>query len=73
MITQVNETLQSLYDAVGLQVRAAHLALQQIANKDMRYAKDLKINITNSLKYENLSEKESALLALSVAINEKTK
>jgi alkyl hydroperoxide reductase subunit D len=29
--------------------------------------------VGNALKYESLSEKESALLALSVAINEKTK
>lgn len=72
MTSQLNETLQSLYDAVGYKSEGS-LVLQQIANKDMRYAKDLKINITNSLKYENLTEKESALLALSVAINEKSK
>ena len=44
-----------------------------MANIEARYLKDLKINISNALKYESLSEKESALLALSVAINEKTK
>ena len=47
-------------------------ALLDMADLDARYLKDLKINVSNSLSYENLSGKESALLALSVAINEKS-
>jgi len=44
-----------------------------MGNIETRYLKDLKINVSNALKYESLTEKESALLALSVAINEKQK
>ena len=43
-----------------------------LINTDARYIKDLKINVGNVLSNaQHLSKKESYLLALSVAINEK--
>lgn len=68
----INETLEGLLNNINYQSDAPK-ALIDMANIEARYLKDLKINISNALKYESLSEKESALLALSVAINEKTK
>ncbi len=70
--TIINETLEGLLNNINYQSDAPK-ALIDMANIEARYLKDLKINISNALKYESLSEKESALLALSVAINEKTK
>lgn len=70
--TAINETLEGLLNNINYQ-SGAPKALIDMGNTEARYLKDLKINIGNALKYESLSEKESALLALSVAINEKVK
>lgn len=70
--TAINETLEGLLNNINYQ-SGAPKALIDMGNTEARYLKDLKINIGNALKYESLSEKESALLALSVAINEKIK
>lgn len=66
-----NETLDGLLNTINYKA-SAPTPLVDMAAKDARYLKDLKINISNALKYESLSDKESALLALSVAINEKS-
>lgn len=66
-----NETLDGLLNTINYKA-SAPTPLVDMAAKDTRYLKDLKINISNALKYESLSDKESALLALSVAINEKS-
>lgn len=70
--TIMNETLEGLLNTINYKTDAPQ-ALIDMGNIEARYLKDLKINVGNALKYESLSEKESALLALSVAINEKTK
>jgi alkyl hydroperoxide reductase subunit D len=70
--TVINETLEGLLNTINYQSDVPK-ALIDMGNIEARYLKDLKINIGNALKYESLSEKESVLLALSVAINEKTK
>ncbi len=70
--TVINETLEGLLNSISYTKNAPEV-LTKMGNTEARYLKDLKINVSNALKYENLSEKESALLALSVAINEKTK
>lgn len=70
--TIMNETLEGLLNTINYTTDAPQ-ALSDMGTIEARYLKDLKINVGNALKYESLSEKESALLALSVAINEKTK
>ena len=70
--TIINETLEGLLNTINFTTDAPQ-ALIHMGNIDARYLKDLKINVSNALKYGHLSEKESALLALSVTINEKTK
>jgi alkyl hydroperoxide reductase subunit D len=68
----INETLEGLLNTINYTSDAPQ-ALIDMGHIESRYLKDLKINVGNALKYESLTEKESALLALSVAINEKTK
>jgi alkyl hydroperoxide reductase subunit D len=70
--TIINETLEGLLNTINYTSDAPKV-LVDMGNTEARYLKDLKINVGNALKYDSLSEKESALLALSVAINEKTK
>jgi len=70
--TIVNETLKGLMETISY-TDYVPAELEAMANLDAKYLKDLKINTGNALKYATLSEKESALLALSVAINEKAK
>jgi lipoyl-dependent peroxiredoxin subunit D len=47
--------------------------LDKIANAGHRYLKDLKVNFSNAMSFETLSKKESYLLALAVAVNDKHK
>lgn len=66
----MTETLTSLAERLGLP--AEHLG-NGIHEVDLhhKYIKDLKINVINSLQYEELTLKESYLLAYSAALNEK--
>ena len=67
-----NETVTSLLTNLGLDTSAAYPALESLGQVDHRYLRDLKINVGNVLNNsQNLSKKEAALLALSVAVNEK--
>lgn len=70
--TTINETLEGLVNTINY-TSSIPQPLMDMGAKESRYLKDLKINVSNALKYETLSAKESALLALSVAINEKSK
>jgi len=66
-----NETLGKLLEdmqIVGLQKESP---LVLLAETDHRYLRDLRINVSNALNYPNLSKKDSLLIALSVAANEK--
>jgi alkyl hydroperoxide reductase subunit D len=70
--TIVNETLAGLMESINYKGTIPR-ALENMTGLDSKYLKDLKINTGNALKYDTLSPKESALLALSVAINGKIK
>lgn len=67
----LNETKSNLLKELGLPEEAIFKFLEQLAISDSRYLKDLRINVSNVLNSPNLSKKESFLLALCVAINEK--
>lgn len=71
MLDIKNETLDRLLTDYNLTEAPLSEGLQLLADKDHRYLKDLRINLNNALAYPNLSKKESYLLALAVAINEK--
>lgn len=67
----VGNTKESLYKEVNLPADFESVLIDKLAGLDHRYMKDLKINIGNVLKSQNINKKESVLLALGVAINEK--
>ncbi|MFC0181853.1 alkyl hydroperoxide reductase subunit D [Pseudarcicella hirudinis] len=71
MFGVANETKANLLKEVNLPENFESLFLDRLNTADHRYIKDLKINVSNALKAQNLSEKEAVLLALGVAINEK--
>ena len=62
---------ESLLKEVNLPEGFESVLLDKLANVDHRYLKDLKVNVSNVLKYQNLSKKEILFLALGTAINEK--
>lgn len=71
MFTTASNTKKSLFESVNLPEELESSLIDRLNDADSRFLKDLKINVGNVLKSQHLSEKEAALLALSVAINEK--
>ncbi|MEA5137899.1 carboxymuconolactone decarboxylase family protein [Arcicella rigui] len=72
MFGTVSETKKNLLAEVNLPAAFESIFLDRLNALDHRYIKDLKINVSNALKAQTLKEKEAVLLALSVAINEKS-
>lgn len=70
-MVQVNETTAELLQLLHIQDEVTPTVLQTLNNTDARYIRDLKVNVGNVLVTTHLSEKESALLALSIAANQK--
>jgi len=68
----MNDTIQNLF--ADLQIPAEHrsISLEKLSAVDSRFLKDLKLNIAAVLKSTHINKKESYLLALSVAVNEKS-
>ena len=64
-------TKDSLYKEINLPAEFESVLINKLAALDHRYLKDLKINIGNVLKSQNINRKEALLIALSVAVNEK--
>ena len=71
MFGTVSETKKNLLAEINLPVEFESVFLNRLNTADHRYIKDLKINLSNSLKAQTLNEKEAVLIALSIAINEK--
>ncbi|MDI9866366.1 carboxymuconolactone decarboxylase family protein [Flectobacillus sp. DC10W] len=71
MFGTTSETKKNLLAELNLPTDLASVFLDRLNSADHRYIKDLKINVSNSLKASTLSEKDAVLLALGVAINEK--
>src|SRR6187402_1734803 len=70
-MVQVNETTAELLQLLHIQDEVTPSVLQTLNNADARYIRDLKVNAGNVLVTNHLTEKESALLALSIAANQK--
>jgi len=68
----MNETIQNLFTDLHIPADYKSTGLEKLAAADSRYLKDLKLNIGAVLKSTNLTKKEAYLLALSVAVNEKS-
>jgi alkyl hydroperoxide reductase subunit D len=71
MIQTENETLGRILDDFNLREAELSTGLELLASTDSKYLRDLRINVSNALAYPNLTKKESYLIALAVAINEK--
>jgi len=71
MDIQQNETIQNLYTDLGIDAGHSSPALKSMSAVDSRSIKDLKLNVSAVLGSSNMNRKETALLALSVASNEK--
>lgn len=65
------EGTAALLEEVGAPTGHANAALQLLGGVASRYSRDLKLNLKAVLKSEHLNEKEAALLALSIAANQK--
>lgn len=68
-----NETLISLAQLLKIENEDIGQGLVTIAQNEHKYIKDLKVNVSNALNFPNLNKKESTLLALGAAINDKNK
>lgn len=66
-----HEAAANLLRELDIQPGHQTLSLSRLAAADSRYIKDLKLNVSSVLGSANMNRKETALLALAVAINEK--
>jgi alkyl hydroperoxide reductase subunit D len=66
-----HETIGNMFADLGIAPEHTSLSLERLAGADHKYIRDLKLNVSAVLNGKNISKKDSALLALSVAVNEK--
>ncbi len=65
----MQETIQELFDLIHVDATEHHGTISKLG--ESRYIRDLKVNVSNVLKSTHLNEKETALLSISVASNNK--
>jgi len=68
----MNETIQNLFSELHIPEGYNSKELETLGNAQSRYLKDLKLNVSTVLKRNTLSPKEAYLLALAVAVNERS-
>lgn len=66
-----HEGLVRLADMLGISSPSLGENLMHLAKVESPYLKDLRINLSNALQYPTLTEKERALLAYAVAVNDR--
>jgi len=69
-MVQISETSAELIQLLRIENSTPEV-LQILDSADSRYIRDLKVNVSNALTSAHISEKETALLALSIAANQK--
>ncbi len=70
-MTTYEEGTAALLQEVGAAADHANAALHVLGTVSSRYARDLKLNLKGVLKSAHLNDKETSLLALSIAANQK--
>ncbi|MDP4116199.1 MAG: carboxymuconolactone decarboxylase family protein [Bacteroidota bacterium] len=65
------ETKNDLLRDLGIDSGYTSTALEKLVNADSKYLKDLRINLNNVLSSINMTKKESLLIALAIAVNER--
>jgi alkyl hydroperoxide reductase subunit D len=63
------EVIQEVLAIVGLESDYRNESLTLLEKGNSRYVRDLKLNLTSTLTSSHLTEKECALVALSIAVN----
>lgn len=66
-----HETVVNMFADLGIAPGHTSLSLERLVATDSKYIRDLKLNVSAVLNGKNISKKDSALLALSVVVNEK--
>ena len=72
-MSEITETIQELLAVVGLNADYRNEGLHLLEKGNSRYVRDLKLNFTSTFTSAHMSEKECALLALSIAVNNNNK
>lgn len=72
-MSEITETIQELLAVVGLETDYRNESLYLLEKGNSRYARDLKLNFTSTFTSNHLTEKECALVALSIAVNNSNK
>lgn len=67
----LNETVTKLFADLGVPEDHTSENLERLSMSEGRFLRDLKLNVSSVLNSKNFTKKETALLALSVAANEK--
>ncbi len=67
----MNETLLIIYTELGIDATHDNTGIQRLSAVDSKFLRDLKLNVKTVLDSSNYTKKETALLALAVAVNEK--
>src|SRR5690606_22234868 len=70
MVT-IDESTQELLDELNIESENMGSGLRLLEEANNRYIRDLKVNLKNVIVSEHLSEKEAALIGLSIAVNNK--
>ena len=68
---ELHEAKVELLNLLGLDSMRSSDSLDAMAEGEIKYIRDTKVNLKNTLGSQHLTEKEAALLALAVAVNEK--
>lgn len=66
-----NETIQNMFLELGISADHTSKSLNSLAAVNHKYIRDLKLNVAGVLGSSNMTRKETSLLALAVAVNEK--
>ena len=73
MMTTQNETLQNLMSDLGLSESQLSESILLLSETESPYLRDLRINLSNALKFQHVNKVESLLIGLAVAVNDKSK
>ncbi|SHG75276.1 carboxymuconolactone decarboxylase family protein [Pedobacter caeni] len=72
-MSEVTETIQELLALVGLEPDYRNESLILLEKGNSRYVRDLKLNFSSTFTSGHLTDKECALIALSIAVNNNNK
>ena len=67
----LTSSVYSIFAELGISEQYTSKSLESLSAVDSKYLRDLKLNVAAVLKSKTLSAKETALLALAVAVVEK--